>query len=93
MKIINIDPIMKELEEALNQSIFDTDVSSCFIACALRKELQECPQIDIDTKSIEERYDQEVSVHCSNYDARYEALEDIYSDIMNSLKKIENPGE
>lgn len=92
MKIINIDPIMKELEEALNQSIFDTDVSSCFIACALRKELQECPQIDIDTKSIETRFEEEVTNEPDELHA-LNNLEVIYGEIIDALKKIENQGE
>lgn len=92
MKVINIDPIMKELEEALNQSIFDTDVSSCFIACALRKLLQECPQIDLDTESIEARFNQVVTNEPDELHA-LNNLEVIYGDIINALKKIENPGE
>ena len=92
MKVINIDPIMKELEEAMNQSIFETDVSTCFIACALRKKLQECPQIDLDTESIEARFREVVTNEPDELHA-LNNLEVIYDYIINALKKIENQGE
>lgn len=91
MIIANIEPLMKEIQEGKDKSIFDSDVSMCFVLTVLEKYLRESPQVEIDIPSIEERYDQEVNVHCSNYDARYEALEDIYSDIMNAMKKLEDP--
>lgn len=91
MIIANIEPLMKEIQEGKDKSIFDSDVSMCFVLSVLEKYLREAPKVEIDIPSIEARYDHEVVVHCSNYDARYEALEDIYSDIMNAMKKLEDP--
>ena len=90
MIIANIEPIMKEIQEGKDKSIFDSDVSMCFVLSVLEKYLREAPQVEIDIPSIETRFDEEVT---NEPDELYALnnLEIIYGDLMDAMKKLEDP--
>lgn len=88
MIIANIEPLMKEIEEAKDKSIFDEDISMCFVLSVLEKYLRDIPKVEMDIQSIETRVDNEVD----NEPDELQALSNlgmIYNDIMNALKKLD----
>ena len=90
MIIANIEPLMKEIQEGKDKSIFDSDVSMCFVLSVLEKYLREAPQVEIDITSIETRFDNEVTEESDELHA-LNNLEIIYGDLMDAIKKLEDP--
>lgn len=90
MIIANIEPLMKEIQEGKDKSIFDSDVSMCFVLSVLEKYLREAPHVEIDIPSIETRFDNEVTEEPDELHA-LNNLEIIYGDLMDSIKKLEDP--
>lgn len=87
MIIANIEPLMKEIQESKDKSIFEEDISMCFVLSVLEKYFRDIPKVEIDTQSIETRVDNEVD----NEPDELQALNNlgmIYNDIMKALKTL-----
>lgn len=87
MIVANIEPLMKEIQEAKDKSIFEEDISMCFVLSVLEKYLRDIRKVEMDIQSIETRVDKEVD----NEPDELQALNNlgmIYTDIMKALKTL-----
>lgn len=87
MIVANIEPLMKEIQEAKDKSIFEEDISMCFVLSVLEKYLRDIRKVEMDIQSIETRVDKEVD----NEPDELQALNNlgmIYNDIMKALKTL-----
>lgn len=90
MIIANIEPLMNEIQEGKDKSLFEEDISMCYVMCVLEKYFRDLPKVEIDIPSIEERFDNEVTEEPDELHA-LNNLEIIYGDIMDAMKKLEDP--
>lgn len=88
MIIANIEPLMKEIQEGKDKSIFDSDISMCFVLSVLEKYLREAPQIEIDPDAIIARWNHEC-VEVSDKKKAHENLFNIFRDTIDRIKVLE----
>lgn len=84
MIIANIEPLMKEIQEAKDKSIFDSDVSMCFVLSVLEKYLIDLKKIEIDPNAIIERYNHE----CVEISDKKKALDNLFKIFIDTMDKI-----
>lgn len=89
MIIANIEPLMKEIQEAKDKSLMEMDVSMCFVYTLIEKYIDLMKKVEVSMETIEERLDNEVYEVCPNYDLAYDRLGAIFDDIIIALKKLE----
>lgn len=87
MIVANIEPLIKEIQEAKDKSIFEEDISMCFVLSVLEKYLRDIRKVEMDIQSIETRVDEEVDNEPDELQA-LNNLETIYNDIMKALKTL-----
>lgn len=92
MIIANIEPLMKEIQEAKDKSIFDSDVSMCFVLSVLEKYLRDAKKIEMDPDAIIERWNHEC-VEVSDKKIAHENLFIIFRDTIDRIKVLEEEEE
>lgn len=88
MIIANIEPLMKEIQEAKNKSLMEMDVSMCFVMSVLEKYLRDAKKIEMDPDAIITRWNHEC-VEVSDKKRAHENLFIIFRDTIDQIKELE----
>lgn len=88
MILANIETLMKEIEKAKDKSIFDEDISMCFVLSVLEKYLRDAKKIEMDPDAIIVRWNHEC-VEVSDKKKAHENLFIIFRDTIDKIKELE----
>ena len=92
MIIANIEPLMNEIQEGRDKSIFEEDISMCFVLSVLEKYLRDAKKIEIDPDAIITRWNHEC-VEVSDKKKAHENLFIIFRDTIDKIKELEEEEE
>lgn len=88
MNVMNLESIMKELEEAQEDALHDRDPDVYFLIGVIIDEIKNKKSVTISTKEIREKYRKEVYEN-EDQESRFDNLASMFFILLSLLDKLE----